>query len=89
MVELWPGTTEEQIDVYRAAMAALPFDRRRAFTFGRDLGIIENTMDLVMISDFDDEVAYVDWVADEEHRTVSRELLQPMAQRIARSQFRI
>jgi hypothetical protein len=89
MVELWPGTTEEQIEAFRDALAAVPFERRRAFTFGRDLGIVEHAMDLVMISDFDDEAAYGDWVMDEEHRKVTRELLQPMAQRIVRSQIRI
>jgi len=89
MVELKPGTAEDQVEAFRAALAAVPFDRRRAFTFGRDLGLVPNTADVVMISDFDDEDAYRDWVADEAHRRVSQELLHPIANRITRGQIRV
>jgi heme-degrading monooxygenase HmoA len=47
----------------------------------------DNTVDLVMISDFDDEQAYRDWSRHPAHRTVSAEFLHPMAERITRGQI--
>jgi hypothetical protein len=84
MVDLRPGTTDEQVEAFREALAAVPFERRRAFTFGRDLDLVQNTVDIVMISDFDDEQAYRDWAADEAHRAVSAAFLHPIAERITR-----
>jgi heme-degrading monooxygenase HmoA len=89
MVALKPGTTEQQIEAFRAALAAVPFDRRRAFTFARDLGIRDNTLDLIWISDFDDAQAFLDWAEDPAHRKVSEELLHPIADQIARCQFQL
>ena len=89
MVELKPGTTDAQVEAFRAALAAVPFHRRRAFTFGRDLDLVEDTVDLVMISDFDDEQAYRDWSVDPAHRAVSAEFLRPIAERITRGQIRM
>jgi Stress responsive A/B Barrel Domain len=89
MVDLKPGTTDEQVEAFRDALAAVPFQRRRAFTFGRDLDLVENTVDIVMISDFDDEQAYRDWSVDPAHRAVSAEFLRPIAERITRGQIRM
>jgi hypothetical protein len=89
MVDLKPGTSDEQVEAFRDALAAVPFQRRRSFTFGRDLSLVDNTVDIVMISDFDDEQAYGDWVADEAHRKVSADLLHPIAERITRGQIRM
>ena len=88
MVDLKPGTTDEQVEALRDALAAVPFQRRRVFTFGRDLDLVENTVDLVMISDFDDEQACRDWSVDPAHRAVSAEFLRPIAERISRGQIR-
>ncbi len=89
MVDLRPGTTDEQVEAFRDALAAVPFERRRAFTFGRDLDLVENTVDIVMISDFDDEQAYRDWSVDPAHRAVSAEYLRPIAERVSRGQIRM
>ena len=89
MVELLPGTTDAQVEAFRDALAAVPFERRRAFTFGRDLDLVENTVDIVMISDFDDEQAYRDWSVDLAHCAVSAEFLHPIAERITRGQIRM
>jgi hypothetical protein len=89
MVDLRPGTTEEQVAALRDALAAVPFERRRAFTFGRDLDLVDNTVDIVMISDFDDEQAYRDWSVDPAHRAVSAEFLRPIAERVTRGQIRM
>ena len=87
MVDLRPGTTDEQVTAFHDALAAVPFERRRAFTFGRDLDLVDNTVDLVMISDFDDERAYRDWSTDPAHRKVSAEYLHPIAERVTRGQI--
>jgi heme-degrading monooxygenase HmoA len=87
MVRLRAGVTDEQVREFLDAVAAVPFPRRRSFTGGRDLDLVPDTMDIVMVSDFDDEQAYRDWVADPEHRRVSAELLRPIAEQIVRGQF--
>ena len=89
MVDLRPGTTDAQVEALRDALAAVPFERRRAFTFGRDLDLVENTVDLVMVSDFDDEQAYRDWSVDPAHRAASAEFLRPIAERVTRGQIRM
>jgi hypothetical protein len=80
MVNLKPDVTDEQVSARRDALEAVPFERRRSFTFGRDLNLVDDTVDLVMISEFDDEQAYRDWSVDPGHRTVSPQLLRPIAE---------
>jgi hypothetical protein len=87
MVDLKAGVTDEQVEALREALAAVPFERRRAFTFGRDRNLVDNTVDVVMISEFDDEQAYRDWSVDEEHRRVSAQYLRPIAERVTRGQI--
>lgn len=89
MVKLRAGTTDAQVEQFLDALAAVPFERRRAFSYGRDLELVPDTMDLVMISEFDDETAYRDWSVDPAHRKVSSELLHPIADRIVRGQITI
>jgi hypothetical protein len=89
MVDVKPGTSDEQIEALFTALAAVPFEKRRAFSYGRDLGIAANTMDLIMVSDFDDRDAYRAWVADPAHRAVSTQMLHPIAERIVRGQFEL
>jgi hypothetical protein len=88
MVDLKPDVTDEQVSALRDALAAVPFERRRSFTFGRDLNLVDDTVDLVMISEFDDERAYRDWSVDPAHRAVSTGFLRPIAERITRGQIR-
>lgn len=87
MVAVKPGVTDEQIEAFGAALAAVPFARRRAYSYGRDLGLRDDTMDLIMVSDFDDADAYRDWLVDPEHRRLTAELLHPIMASISRGQF--
>jgi len=89
MVDLKQGVSDAQVEAFRDTLAAVPFERRRAFTFGRDLDLVDNTVDIVMISDFDDEQAYRDWSVDPAHRAVSAEFLRPIAERVTRGQIRM
>jgi Stress responsive A/B Barrel Domain len=89
MVDLKAGVIDEQVTALREALAAVPFERRRSFMLGRDLNLVENTVDLVLISEFDDEQAYRDWSVDPGHRAVSAQYLRPIAERISRGQIEI
>lgn len=89
MVDLKPGVSDEQVAALRDALAAVPFARRRSFTLRRDLNLVENTVDLVLISEFDDEQAYRDWSVDPAHRAASAQYLRPIAERITRGQIEI
>jgi hypothetical protein len=89
MVDLKPGVSDEQVAALRDALAAVPFERRRSFLLRRDLNLVENTVDLVLISEFDDEQAYRDWSVDPGHRAVSAQFLRPIAERVTRGQIEI
>jgi hypothetical protein len=56
---------------------------------GRDLGLRGGTWDLVITADFEDEAAYHRYDEDEEHNRMRRELFAPVAEQIARAQFRL
>jgi len=89
MARLRPGVTDEQVSKFLDALAAVPYPARRAFSAGRDLGLVPDTMDLVTISDFDDADGYRGWLADPRHRTVASELLHPIAEQVVRAQFEL
>jgi hypothetical protein len=56
---------------------------------GRDLKLRDDTGDLVVTADFEDEAAYHRYDEDEEHNRMRRELFGPIAAHIARSQFEL
>ncbi|MBO0867441.1 MAG: Dabb family protein [Micromonosporaceae bacterium] len=89
LVKLKPGTTDAQVDALRGALAAIPFAGRHNPLVERDLGLVDETMDLVITADFDDEPTYQAWFADPAHNRVRRELLLPISERSARIQYRI
>jgi hypothetical protein len=89
MVDLKPGVTEAQVSALRDALGAIPFERRRSFALRRDLNLVENSVDLVLISEFDDVQAYRDWAVDPAHRAVSAQYLRPIAERITRGQVEV
>jgi len=55
---LRPGVTDEQIEALRARLAAIPSEGRRNLRLGRDIGLLDGTMDLAIVADYDDEDAY-------------------------------
>jgi hypothetical protein len=89
LVKLKPGTTDEQIGALRDALAAIPFAGRHNPLVERDLGLVDETMDIVITADFDDEPTYQAWFADAEHNRVRQELLIPFTERSARIQYRV
>jgi hypothetical protein len=55
---LRPGVTDEQVEALRAGLAAIPFEGRRNMRLGRDIGLLDGTMDLAIVADYDDEDSY-------------------------------
>jgi hypothetical protein len=84
VIKFKPGTTEEQIEAFGAALAAVPFERRRSFEFHRAArlsGDPGDVMDALTFSDFDDEEAYQAWLEDADHHRVRSEFLDPIRER--------
>jgi stress responsive alpha/beta barrel protein len=86
---LRPGTTDEQVDALRTGLAAIPFKGRHNMRLGRDIGLLEGTMDFAIVADYDDEETYRRWFEHPEHARVRKELLAPIIDRRERCQIRI
>lgn len=78
LLKFKPDTTDEQIEAFHQALAAVPFERRRSFAFHRDLRLTDDAMDAVVIADFDDEAAYRAWADDPGHHHVRSTYLDPI-----------
>lgn len=88
LLKFTPEATEAQIDAFAAALAAVPFERRRHFEFHRDARLTDDAMDAVVIADFDDDEAYRAWVGDAGHQKVRSEFLDPIRAQRERILFR-
>ena len=86
---LRPGVTDEQIEVLRAGLAAIPFEGRHNMRLGRDIGLLDGAMDLAIVAEYDDEDTYRRWYGHPEHARVRDELLAPIIDRRERCQIRI
>ena len=86
---LRPGVTDEQVEALRAALAAIPFEGRRNMRLGRDIGLLDGTIDLAIVADYDNEDTYRRWFEHPEHVRVHAELLAPIIARRERCQIRI
>jgi hypothetical protein len=89
LIKLKPGTTEEQIEAFRSALATVPFEGRKNALFARDLGIREGNADIVIMNDFDNEEIFHAWEADPNHDRGRQEFLAPIADRRERSQIQV
>jgi heme-degrading monooxygenase HmoA len=90
MIQLKPGTADEQIAALGAAMDSL----RRcpgmlALTWGRDQGLRDGNMSFAAVFDFADEEAYRAFDSDAEHDRLRREVAAPVMERAERCQFRV
>lgn len=84
VIKFKPEATEEQIEAFAAALAAIPYPGRRTFEFHRSARLASDpgdSMDALTISDFDDEEAYQGWLADADHHRVRSEFLDPIRER--------
>ena len=89
LVNIKPGTTEQQIRAVEDALRSLKLSGLMAMTMGRDLGLREGNMDFGLVIDFEDEDAYHAFDGDAEHNRIRRELIAPIADRVERCQFRV
>ncbi|MFL6114092.1 MAG: Dabb family protein [Catenulispora sp.] len=78
LLKFTPEATEAQIDAFAAALAAVPFERRRHFEFHRDARLTDDAMDAAIIAEFDDDEAYRAWLDDPDHDKVRSEYLAPI-----------
>ena len=86
-----PDTAEEQVaDVLAGAEAMLASQPGvRGYTVRRDLGLRDGNMTLAAQIDFDDEDAYLSYVASEDHTRFSREVVGPIRAQSVRCQIRV
>jgi hypothetical protein len=89
LFRLKSGVTDNQVDEMQAALAAIPFEGRSNFVFGRDLKLREGNMDVAVMNDFPDEKTYQAWASDPEHRRVTAESVSPLVERLERCQIRL
>jgi heme-degrading monooxygenase HmoA len=89
LIKFTAEATDEQIDAFGEALAAVPFERRRHFEFHRDIRLTDDAMDATVIADFDDEEAYRDWASDPGHHEVRSRHLDPIRAQRERILFRV
>jgi heme-degrading monooxygenase HmoA len=84
VIKFKPEAADEQIEAFAAALAAIPFEGRHSFEFHRSARLASDpgdSMDALIISDFDDEETYKAWLADADHHRVRSEFLDPIRER--------
>jgi hypothetical protein len=83
------GATEEQKEAVRAALHRLPdlIPEIRAYRFGDDLGLREDTYDFVVTADFDDVDGFLVYRDHPDHQKVATEVIGPIVQKRAAVQF--
>ena len=89
LVQFRPGTTQGQIDAVTSALGALDIPGLVNLSYGRDVGLSEDTMSFAFVLDFADEAAFLAYARDEAHNRIRRELFLPLVERIARCQYRL
>ena len=91
LIQVKPDTTDEQIaGVLTGAEAMLAKQPGvRAYTVRRDLGLRDGNMSLAALIDFEDEAAYLTYIASEAHTRFSREVVAPIREQSVRCQIRV
>ena len=75
-----PGTTDEQIEAFRAGVLALlgQIPEIRALTLGPDAGLSDGNDAFALVADFDDAEAYRRYATNPTHLDVIERLLTPI-----------
>jgi len=83
------GTTDEQIGQIRRALAELPslISEMRAYQFGPDAGLADNSWDFAVVADFDDVEGWRSYRGHPAHQRVVSEHIGPAAAERASVQF--
>lgn len=91
LLDFKPDTTEEQIDGVLAGAEAMLAKQPgvRGYTVRRDNGLRDGNMSLAALIDFEDEDAYLSYIASEEHTRFSREVIGPIREQSVRCQIRV
>jgi quinol monooxygenase YgiN len=91
LLKFKPETTGEQIDGVLAGAEAMLARQPgvQGYTVRRDLGLRDGNMSLAALIDFEDEAAYLAYIASEEHTRFGREVLDPIREQSVRCQIRL
>lgn len=83
------GTTEEQKEAVRGALHRLPdlIPEIRAYRFGDDLGLREDTYDFAVTADFDDVDSFLVYRDHPDHQKAIAEFFNPIVQTRVAVQF--
>jgi Stress responsive A/B Barrel Domain len=83
------GTTDEQKEAVRAALQRLPelIPEIRAYRFGDDLGLRDDTYDFAVTADFDDVNSFLVYRDHPDHQKAIAEFIAPIVKARAAMQF--
>ncbi len=89
LAKLKPGTQPEQVERLTTELQGMQIPGMISLSVGTDAGLREGNMDMVIVTDLDDEDAYRRYDEDPEHNRIRRELVAPIAERVERIQYRV
>jgi len=77
--------TAERVAEIEEGLRSLPakIEQIRAYTFGRDLGLVPGAADFAIVSEFDDEQAYRTYSGHPDHQAVVAKLRLLIAERMS------
>ncbi len=87
IAKLKPGTTDDQVAVWLAAIAALKIDGMLEIRCGPDLGLREGNYDIGITADFTDAAAWHRYNDDALHNQIRNEHAKPIVEAQQRVQF--
>ena len=88
MVKLRPDHDPAEVEVLQAGFRSLNCPGTLAYTLGSDAGMRPDNWSFAIVADFADEASYRGYDEDAEHNRLRARLL-PMAEAVARVQFRL
>jgi hypothetical protein len=89
LVKLKPDVSEEQVERAENALLGMQMPGLLNLTVGRDAGLRDGNLDIVVVADLADEEAYRRYDADPEHNRIRREVMAPIVERMERIQYRV
>jgi Stress responsive A/B Barrel Domain len=89
LAKLKPGITDDKVDRLVNELQGMQIPGMINLTVARDAGLREGNLDLVVVTDLDDEDAYRRYDQDPEHNRIRRDLVAPIVERVERIQYRV
>lgn len=89
LLQLRPEATEADVDAIEEALRGLDVAGRLSVDVHRDAGLRPGNMSVAVITDFEDEGAYLSYDADPGHVKIRDEQVAPVTAALSRIQFRV